>query len=799
MLKHLRLADRLAFGLFLALWLGSLSLKVASRRHPVLLQTYVRQWGGSGYPVVRGFMRAGSDTMTPLRVGDVVKRVGVRDTRGFGQWQYVAATEDAAWRSTGTVAIRIERDGREIDVQQAEPARQSPSYAIDFVTSLAWGIAAILIIARAKQTETTKAFHRAMAASAILYTLQFIGPFELNLLKLALALVFVSITWPLLLLSFVSFPEEVSALHGWNRVWPWAFLPIGIPAMAALYAIPTSPLGRTTTGTLLSLSYLLALVVTLTFNYRRSGPLGRRQVKWTIYAVYLGTFATVVVYSVVGSAGAFQPDAPLWGRLAIMAASASFPISVMIAILRYDLFDIDRIFGATVGYNLLGVTVVGGGFFLVPALTDTLTRRLDVDPAVGRSGITIALAVLVIVAERRLRPLVDRMFFKERFALEQAMKVLPERFASVRKAEDLFALTGRELAIHLRPTSCVIYESAGESFVPVIVEGEALPPAIPAGTPLLSWVGALDGAQLVTRRSAAAAGAEGAAVLANLGTRIVFPVHRAGGLEAFVCLGEKRSGDIYTSTDVSLLTTLGKTVSSHMLRFDEAELLARARAMQDQMRRYVPGAIADAIVSGTDLETGEREVSVLFVDMRGYTSFADSREAVTIFSTVNRYTDAVSSIVNECGGVVVEFNGDGMMAVFGAPRPLANKERAAVQAAKRLVEAVPQLRYDDPNAPPMRVGVGVATGVAFVGNIEAVDRTIWSAIGSTTNLAARLQSMTRELDAAVLIDSLTFERSATESQEFVRHADVQIRGRKRTETIFAFGSMPPGPRTSLGA
>jgi len=271
------------------------------------------------------------------------------------------------------------------------------------------------------------------------------------------------------------------------------------------------------------------------------------------------------------------------------------------------------------------------------------------------------------------------------------------------------------------------------------------------------------------------------------------------GLEAFVCLGEKRSGDIYTHTDVLLLTALGKTMSSHMLRFDEAELLSRARAMQDKMRRYVPGAIAEAIASGTDLETGEREVSVLFVDMRGYTSFADTREAETIFSTVNRYTDAVSTIVNECGGVVVEFNGDGMMAVFGAPRPLADKERAAVATAKRLVETVPLLRQDDPNAPPMRVGVGVATGAAFVGNIEAADRTIWSAIGSTTNLAARLQSMTREYDAAMLIDSLTFERGVAEPQGFTMHENVKIRGRKRVETIFAYGSVPAGATTSTGA
>jgi class 3 adenylate cyclase len=799
MLKHLRLADRLAFGLFLVLWLGCLGLKLASYRHPVFRQAYVALRAGDDYPVVQGYMRAGADSLTPLRLGDRVLRVGARDARGYDQARFVAAFEEGVWRGDGAVPILVERDGRELALRDAQPTRQPAAYATDFVTSLAWGIAAILIIIRAKQTRTTRAFHRAMAASAILYTVQFVGPFELVLAKLVLATVFATITWPLLLLAYLAFPEEASVLRGWNRVWPWLFLPIGVPALTNAYAVPFAPFGESALSSAMSFVYLGVLVAALTFNYRHSGPLGRRQVKWTILAVYLGTLATICTYAVLGTRSAFEQDAPLWARLVIMLASASFPISVMIAILRYDLFDIDRVVGATVGYNLLGVAVVGGGFYLVPALTDAFTTLLGVTPSVGRSGTIIGMAVVVMVTERRLRPVVERLFFKERFALEQAMRVLPEKFAASRKADELFELTGRELAQHLRPSSCVIYETAGDSYVPVIVEGDTLAPAIPAGTPLLHWVASLDGAHLVTKRSAADAGPEGAAVLASLDTRLIFPVHRADGLEAFVCLGEKRSGDIYTHTDVLLLTALGKTMSSHMLRFDEAELLSRARAMQDKMRRYVPGAIAEAIASGTDLETGEREVSVLFVDMRGYTSFADTRKAETIFSTVNRYTDAVSTIVNECGGVVVEFNGDGMMAVFGAPRPLADKERAAVATAKRLVETVPLLRQDDPNAPPMRVGVGVATGAAFVGNIEAADRTIWSAIGSTTNLAARLQSLTRDFDAALLIDSLTFERGVTEPQGFTMHENVKIRGRKGVETIFAYGSVPAGARTSTGA
>ncbi|MBW2448743.1 MAG: adenylate/guanylate cyclase domain-containing protein, partial [Deltaproteobacteria bacterium] len=129
-----------------------------------------------------------------------------------------------------------------------------------------------------------------------------------------------------------------------------------------------------------------------------------------------------------------------------------------------------------------------------------------------------------------------------------------------------------------------------------------------------------------------------------------------------------------------------------------------------------------------------------------------------------------------------EFNGDGMMAVFGAPRELAHKERAAVEAGREIVEAVGSLPVE--GGETLSVGVGIATGEAFVGNIQAVDRMIWSAIGNTTNLAARLQSLTRELGASVVIDADTWERAQSAAADFDKRPDVPIRGRRETQDVY---------------
>jgi class 3 adenylate cyclase len=276
------------------------------------------------------------------------------------------------------------------------------------------------------------------------------------------------------------------------------------------------------------------------------------------------------------------------------------------------------------------------------------------------------------------------------------------------------------------------------------------------------------------------------AALETLGAARLLPVRRAGELAAFVALGAKHSGDVYTATDLTLLMAVADKLSSELQRFSDAEVLRQARSMQDRLRRYVPGAVAEQLVTGRDLQTEEREISVLFVDIRGYTALSERLRGEETFLTINRYTEAVSLAVRTHGGAVVEFNGDGMMSVFGAPEPLADKERAALGAARDIIGAVSALvpSESDSERTPILVGIGIATGAAFVGNIQAVDRMIWSAIGNTVNLAARLQALSRDLGAAIVLDSTTAYSTGAVRDDFVPKGKVPIRGRSEPVEVF---------------
>jgi class 3 adenylate cyclase len=461
-----------------------------------------------------------------------------------------------------------------------------------------------------------------------------------------------------------------------------------------------------------------------------------------------------------------------WGELSWVFVAA-LPLGIAIAVVGYRWLDIDRLISASAGATILGVALLGGAFAVVPPIAREAGATLGIDPETGRLALSMALASVLVPAYRTLRPWLDQRMFAERHELTLRFERLRSELAACRGVEDLATRAGQGIDSLLRPDSIATYGRAGEAFTPLFVRGRAAPPAFEARSALVHVLEA-KGAPLFAR--AKALGPFERAALETLGAEVVVPVRRDGQLLAFTCLATKRSGDIYTPTDLALLEALAERCSEVIARLDADAVTREAQAMQSALRRYVPGAVAERVLAGDALEPAEREVSVLFVDIRDYTRVAEGLRAADVFATLNEHTERVSRVVQECGGVIVEFNGDGLMAVFGAPEALARKEQAAVEAARRIVDSMPGT---------LAVGVGVATGPAFVGSIRSTDRSIWSAVGSTTNVASRLQSLTRELSASVAVDEATRERAGYVCADFARHEGVAIRGRVGRFDVFA--------------
>jgi class 3 adenylate cyclase len=745
--------------------------------------------GPESYPVLTGDFGAVIHRSDPLaaaglRAGDRLIRLGRTDLLGVGTLDFYTRSAEEAGRDL-SVSLTFERNGerRETSLALASVSIVGPALA----ASLAFAVSALFLLLRGQPTPTVRAwFYFGMCAA--LNTAVFYGGSRLGAYaSVGVIIASQSVYFPLLYQFLFRFPDDREPEGSWHRIWPW-FLSVPFPLFFALQftsRMATGELGFNATVVL----GVVGMIAVATQKFRRADPVARRQMKWVLFGIY----CVALAFAVGAGVPALDPRLG-WLWFASFAAAPLSPLSLVISVVRFNLFDIDRILSAAASYNLLAVLLGAGMLGVVGPLADAASGLVGIDPGTGQVVLSLALAAVLVPAHQRLRPQIDRVFFKERYALDHGVADLLPTLSTCTDARELTERAGAGLDALFRPEACVVYAAVEQAYAPVFVEGRTAPVAFEASSPL---VGTLRGRRKPLSLSAAGRHPDEAplgpfdrAALETLHAEVVVPVLQGEALTAFLCLGPKRSGDVYTSTDLSLLAAVAETVAHQLRRFDQDEVIREGREMQASLRRYVPGAVAEELSSGAELTSGEREVSVLFVDLRGYTSFSESRRAEEIFSTVNRYTETVSQIVHEHAGSVVEFNGDGMMAVFGAPRELAHKERAAVEAGREIVDAVGAMTVE--GGETLSVGVGIATGEAFVGNIRAVDRMIWSAIGNTTNLAARLQGLTRDLDAALVIDAATWERAQPAATGFEKRPDVPIRGRRETQDVYA---LPMGPRS----
>jgi len=188
---------------------------------------------------------------------------------------------------------------------------------------------------------------------------------------------------------------------------------------------------------------------------------------------------------------------------------------------------------------------------------------------------------------------------------------------------------------------------------------------------------------------------------------------------------------------------------------------------------------------------GARELSILFVDIRGYTSLTENMSSEEVFLTVSSFARRVSQIVVARGGHVLELAGDGVMAAFEGNRETRNTEAKEQRAVAAGLELAQVFSPHHKGLQQISVGVGIATGDAYIGVISLVERDVRGALGNVTSLASRLQSMTRQLDATVVIDERTHAKAGPNGAQFVRRPNAQIRGRRQPVDIFVCADKQP--------
>jgi class 3 adenylate cyclase len=211
------------------------------------------------------------------------------------------------------------------------------------------------------------------------------------------------------------------------------------------------------------------------------------------------------------------------------------------------------------------------------------------------------------------------------------------------------------------------------------------------------------------------------------------------------------------------------------------EGLDERERLREAFGAYVDPGLAERVLrEGSELGGEEVEVSIMFLDIRDFTAFAERASPVEVVSLLNGFWELVVPVLLRNGGHANKFIGDGLLGVFGAPDHVADHADRAVRAALEVVGLVRE-RYGG----QVGVGIGVNSGSVVSGTVGGGGRVEFTVIGDTVNTAARVEAATRETGDDVLITESTRERLCSDVFDFEERPPVPLRGKSVPVRLWA--------------
>jgi adenylate cyclase len=209
--------------------------------------------------------------------------------------------------------------------------------------------------------------------------------------------------------------------------------------------------------------------------------------------------------------------------------------------------------------------------------------------------------------------------------------------------------------------------------------------------------------------------------------------------------------------------------------------IAERERLREAFGTFVDPSLAERVMhEGTDLAGEEVEVSLLFTDIRGFTTFSERAEAREVVRTLNDLYGEVVPVILRRGGHANKFIGDGLLAVFGAPERLDDHADRATAAGLEIAHLV-ERRFGD----RLRVGIGVNSGPVIVGTIGGGGRLDFTVIGDPVNTAARVEAATRQTGDDVLITDATRSRLRSDLGTWTERPAIALKGKAEEVKLFA--------------
>lgn len=202
----------------------------------------------------------------------------------------------------------------------------------------------------------------------------------------------------------------------------------------------------------------------------------------------------------------------------------------------------------------------------------------------------------------------------------------------------------------------------------------------------------------------------------------------------------------FTEEDLDLLTALANFAAVAIERAQLAEKIVQERQIRSKMERYHSPAVIDEIVKGVisadETEIRNADVSILFADISGFTSVSESKKPEEVAQFLSNFFSAAVDAIFAYGGTLDKFIGDAVMAFFGAPIPQDDHADRAIMAGLMMMERIAQwnAERESQGLPVVKIRIGINSGPAVVGNVGTEKRVDYTVLGSSVNIASRLES-----------------------------------------------------------
>lgn len=253
-------------------------------------------------------------------------------------------------------------------------------------------------------------------------------------------------------------------------------------------------------------------------------------------------------------------------------------------------------------------------------------------------------------------------------------------------------------------------------------------------------------------------------------------------------------GGAIANADIMLQTREELTSAQ---KISEQEI-AEKRKLQDMFSRYTSSELIENLMRSPekiDLGGVNKTAAILFSDIAGFTAFSAKLEPHETVALMNEYLSRMTEVIFNYQGEIDKFIGDAIMARFGVLSDMPYPSRNAVEAACAMLDELDKLRSEwaARGLDNFNIRIGIATGTVLAGNIGSTRRQEFTVMGTTVNLASRLEALNKELGTRILVDEETFKH-LPKGYKFVKRENVRIRGLENALSIFEIQDHAGGPK-----